>query len=273
MNERTARQTFLGEDSDYIFSTSPIAILGLCGGGSHIAQQLAHIGFENLIIVDFDIVEEPNLNRMIGSCPQDVIDRSVKIDVIENLIKHINPKAKVTKLSGKWQEHSDVLRICTAITGCLDSFIARDELERFCRRCLIPYIDVGMDVHKSDTGFYISGQVITSLPESLCMRCLGYITEERLAKENNDYGNTGGNPQVIWPNGVLASIAVGQLVKLLTPWNSELTLSPMIDYDGNKQHTMDSPKLAVLEKHTCIHYKNNELGDPFYSANTNSQGI
>lgn len=269
MNERTIRQSFLGEKSDYIFTTSPIAILGLCGGGSHIAQQLAHIGFENLIIVDFDIVEEPNLNRMIGSCPQDVVDRSRKIDVIENLIKYINPKAKVTKLSGKWQEHSHVLRNCTAIMGCLDSFIARDELERFCRRFLIPYIDIGMDVHKSDTGFYISGQVITSLPESLCMRCLGYITEERLAKENNDYGNAGGNPQVIWPNGVLASIAVGQLVKLLTPWNSELILSSMIDYDGNKQHSMDSPKALALENQVCTHYSNNDLGDPFFSPKEN----
>jgi len=268
MNERTTRQSFLGEKSDEIFSKSPIAILGLCGGGSHIAQQLAHIGFENLIIIDFDIVEEPNLNRMIGSCPQDAIDRSLKIDVIEKLIKSINPKAKVTKISGKWQEHSDVLRNCVGIMGCLDSFVARDELERFCRRFLIPYIDIGMDVHKSDTGFYISGQVITSLPESLCMRCLGYITEERLAKENEGYGNAGGNPQVIWPNGVLASIAVGQLIKLLTPWNSELTLSPMIDYDGNKQHSMDSPKALALEKHICTHYSNDDLGDPFFSPTT-----
>ena len=264
MNERTIRQSFLGEKSDGIFSASPIAILGLCGGGSHIAQQLAHIGFENIIIVDFDIVEDPNLNRMVGSCPQDAIDCSRKIDVIEKLIKYINPKAKVTKLSGKWQEHSDVLRNCIGIMGCLDSFIARDELEHFCRRFLLPYIDIGMDVHESKTGFYITGQVITSLPESLCMRCLGYISEERLAQESKKYGNAGENPQVIWPNGVLASIAVGQLIKILTPWNSELNLSPMIDYDGNKQHAMDSPKLKILEDHICTHYKNNTLGDPFY---------
>ena len=265
MNKRTKRQSFLGKKSDQIFSTSPIAILGLCGGGSHIAQQLAHIGFENLIIIDFDIVEDTNLNRMIGSCPQDAVDRSLKTDVIESLIKYINPNAKVTKISGKWQEHSDVLRNCAAVMGCLDSFVARDELERFCRRFLVPYIDIGMDVHESKTGFYITGQIITSLPESLCMRCLGYITEERLALENKKYGNAGGKPQVIWPNGVRASIAVGQLIKLLSPWNTELTLSPMIDYDGNKQQTMDSPKLLVLANHCCTHYQADNLGDPFYS--------
>ncbi|GBE09359.1 molybdopterin-synthase adenylyltransferase [bacterium BMS3Abin11] len=267
MNERSIRQSFLGVKSNEIFSTSPIAIIGLCGGGSHIAQQLSHIGFEDLIIIDFDEVEPSNLNRMIGSCPQDAKDHSLKIDVIENLIRYINPNTKVTKISGKWQEHLDVLRKCTAIMGCVDSYITRDELECFCRRFLIPYIDIGMDVHKSDTGFYISGQIITSLPESLCMRCLGYISEERLAEENKNYGDAGGNPQVIWPNGILASIAVGQLVKLLSPWNSELSLSPMIDYDGNKQFTMESTKLSILNERTCTHYQNSQLGDPFFSTN------
>ncbi len=51
MNKRTIRQSFLGDKSDEIFFKTPIAILGLCGGGSHIAQQLSHIGFENLIVL------------------------------------------------------------------------------------------------------------------------------------------------------------------------------------------------------------------------------
>lgn len=264
MKQRLTRQSFLGESSDEIFSKSKIAIIGLCGGGSHIAQQLAHIGFENLIIIDFDFVEESNLNRMIGSCPQDATNNNLKTDVINTLIKQINPKASVTIISGKWQEHSTVLHDCRAIMGCVDSYSVRYELESFSRRFLIPYIDIGMDVHESNTGFFISGQVITSLPDSLCMKCLGYITEERLAEENKDYGNAGGKPQVVWPNGVLASIAVGQLIKLLTPWSSDLNLSPMIEYDGNKQHSMDSSKLSILRNIPCTHYKDNNLGDPFY---------
>jgi len=264
MNERSIRQSFLGKESNNIFSISPIAIIGLCGGGSHIAQQLAHLGFENLLLVDFDIVEPPNLNRMIGSTPFDAANRELKTDVIERLVKSINPNIKVTKISCRWQESGDLLRNCAAIMGCVDSFWERNELESFCRRFLIPYIDIGMDVHESKTGFSISGQIITSLPNSLCMKCLGYITDKRLTEEINNYGNVGGKPQVVWPNGTLASIAVGQLIRLLTPWNSQINISPMIEYDGNRQVTMDSPKLAIFAKYSCAHYGNISLGDPFW---------
>ena len=266
MNEQFLRQSFLGENSDEIISSSVIGIIGLCGGGSHIAQQLAHIGFSNFYVVDFDIVEPPNLHRMIGSCPQDAIDGLHKTFVIERLIKRINPNAHVTQVISKWQENEKKLRECDAIFGCVDSYSVRDELERYCRRFLIPYIDIGMDVHDTTNGYSISGQVITSLPNSLCMRCLGYITDNKISKEQMNYGNAGGKPQVVWPNGVLASIAVGQLMSILTPWNSDIKLTAMVEYDGNRQITKPSSKLPVLEQHDCKHFgTNGNLGDPFFT--------
>ncbi len=46
-----------------------------------------------------------------------------------------------------------------------DSFIEREQLERFARRHLIPYIDIGMDVHElgGEQYFLIGGQVILSI--------------------------------------------------------------------------------------------------------------
>jgi hypothetical protein len=37
--------------------------------------------------------------------------------------------------------------------------------------------------------------------------------------EAEKYGAAGSRPQVVWPNGVLASTAVGLAVQLLTPWH------------------------------------------------------
>ncbi len=216
MNKQVSRQSFLGANSNEIFKTSVIAIIGLCGGGSHIAQQLAHIGFCNFILVDFDIVDFSNLHRMIGSCPQDAIDGLYKTQVIEHLIKQINPDANVTIVNSKWQDNEKLLRECDAVFGCVDSYTVRDELERYCRRFLVPYIDIGMDVHDSPNGYAISGQVVTSLPNSPCMWCLGYLTNNKLSQEQLNYGAAGGKPQVVWPNGVLASIAISQCVFLPT---------------------------------------------------------
>lgn len=67
--------------------------------------------------------------------------------------------------------------------GCLDSFKERDELERFCRQNLIPYIDVGMDVVNVEGRFHIVGQVALSMLEAPCLHCMGIVTEQAIRAE------------------------------------------------------------------------------------------
>jgi len=273
MNERWSRQSFLGAESEQVLGNAIIGIVGLCGGGSHIAQQSAHVGVGNFVCADYDHVDESNLPRMVGSRPEDAKELISKTAVIKRTIHLVNPTANVMLVEGQWYAQERFFRNCTAIFGCVDNFAARDELERFCRRYLIPYIDVGMDVHEVSNGFSISGQVITSLPGGPCMRCLGFITDAKLAEEQRRYGAAGGRPQVVWPNGVLASIAVGQMVGLLRPWNRDLKPSVMIEYDGNRQICRESTKLLYLADKPCSHFSGPDaVGDPFYSADNNNRG-
>ena len=46
------RQSFLGVNSQSIIQSTKVGIVGLGGGGSHVVQQLAHIGFLNFVIFD-----------------------------------------------------------------------------------------------------------------------------------------------------------------------------------------------------------------------------
>ena len=46
--ERFSRQSFLGSDSEERIARCTIGVPGLGGGGSHVIQQLAHIGFQRL---------------------------------------------------------------------------------------------------------------------------------------------------------------------------------------------------------------------------------
>lgn len=267
MNEHWSRQSFLGLDSETVLTNATIGVVGLCGGGSHIVQQTAHAGIGHFVCADYDHVDVSNTNRMVGSQSDDAEKKVLKTAVTERTIRLINPNANVMSIAGKWYSEELLFRDCTAIFGCVDSFTARDELERFCRRYLIPYIDVGMDVHAVTDGFSISGQVIMSLPGGPCMRCLGFLTDDRLAEEQRRYGAAGGRPQVIWPNGVLASTAVGQMMGLLLPWNKGMKPSVMIEYDGNRQTMRESSKLQCLVDRPCSHFSGPDaLGDPFYSA-------
>ena len=71
MSDQYSRQSFLGEQSEEVFRTTKAGIVGLGGGGSHIAQQLAHIGIGDFALFDPDHIERPNLNRTVGATSAD----------------------------------------------------------------------------------------------------------------------------------------------------------------------------------------------------------
>lgn len=266
MKPWTLRQSFLGVHSDDIFAKAKIGFIGLGGGGSHLVQQFAHLGLGNFLLVDFDRIEDTNLNRLIGGTVNDVKNRQLKSNIARRMIKRINPEASVKISNKQWQESIRQLRDCDLIYGSLDSFQQRRDLEVFTRRFLTPYIDIGMDVHKINDIHSISGQVILSLPGSLCMHCMSFLNEECLTKEAQKYGAAGGNPQVVWPNGVLASTAVGIGVKLLTAWHPKKTGSIYLEYDGVVGTVSTSSRMKYLENTVCTHFKDTEgMGDPFYA--------
>lgn len=262
MDSRHDRQSFLGADVDTVTSSTEATIVGLCGGGSHVAQQLAHIGIGRFNLVDFDPAEEHNCNRMVGLTAAEAKRQDLKVEVVMRRILAINPKAVINQYPTHWEKIAGHLKNSTAIFGCIDSYRVRDELERFARRYLIPYFDVGMDVNATANGFSVSGQMIMSLPDQLCMRCFGFITEERLAEEARRYGDAGGRPQVVWPNGTLASAAVGAFMQLLLPWSSALQPPLFLEYDGNRLTMTLSHKIAALVGRRCSHFDGvNSIGD------------
>ena len=265
MSERYARQSFLGSRSEEIFKHCRACVIGLGGGGSHVVQQLAHIGIGNFLVFDADHVEDSNLNRLVGATQADVISETPKTVVATRLIQGINPKAAITARPEKWQKSAPLLRDADVIFGCVDSFSERQQIETTARRYFIPYIDIGMDVHDLGGQFAISGQVILSMPGELCMKCMGFLRDDLLAREAANYGAAGSRPQVIWPNGVLASLAVGIFVQLITPWHKNHKRVWYLEYDGNSQTVATSNRLAHLSGMVCEHFASlGDLGDPFW---------
>lgn len=260
-----SRQQFLGKSSAKILAHRHIGIIGLGGGGSHIAQQLAHAGIGKLTVVDPDTIQSPNLNRTVGAEFRDIRARALKVSVAKRLIKRINPGAEVTALPSRWGAVNLELRSCDALIGCVDTYKERAELESFARRFMIPYLDIGMDVYKEGEHFRISGQVISSVPAQPCMRCLGFLTDSKLGEEAARYGNVGSRPQVVWANGTLASIATGVLVSWLSPWYRPNQKTVFVEYDGNTNSAWPSNRLIHLSEIACAHFTHpTEIGDPLW---------
>lgn len=259
------RQSFLGKRSQFLFDNIRIGIIGYGGGGSHIGQQLAHIGVKNIVIFDDDKVEDTNLNRLVGAWFSDVKNALPKTDVAERAIKKVLPTANVVLINNRWQDDPDLLQACDVVFGNVDSYAERQQAEAECRRYLIPYIDIGMDVYQIDDDPHaIVGQVILSLPGSPCMSCFGFLTEKKLAQEAAKYGKVGGRPQVVWPNGVLASTAVGLFVNLVTNWTQDEGTPNYLSYNGNTGMIQEHVRAKYLTCKDCSHFPLDQIGAPVF---------
>jgi len=159
-------------------------IVGLGGTGSLVAQQLAHLGVQNFLLIDPDTLEATNLNRVVGAKPQDI--GSSKVDVAERMIQSINPAALIERVQG------DVIYARTAtslvnvdvIFGCTDSHGSRSILQQVAYQYLIPYFDVGTVLAVSDSGVtHISGQARLLAPGLACHTCCGFLNPEEVRRD------------------------------------------------------------------------------------------
>jgi molybdopterin/thiamine biosynthesis adenylyltransferase len=260
------RQSFLGSTSEQDLAGITVGIVGLGGGGSHVVQQLAHLGVGGYVIVDPDTIDETNLNRLVGGTRADVDAKEPKVRIAERTIRRVLPHARISAHASTWQEVAGKLKHCDVIIGGLDSVIAKDQIDGFSKRFLIPYVDMGMDVHKLGDRFLIAGQVVLTMPGGPCLRCMGVVTEAALATEARLYGAAGGKPQVVWPNGILASTAVGLFTQLVCPWHDKPMAAAYLEYDGNKHTVAPSMRLAALAGRSCSHHHVNETGEPRFDV-------
>ena len=95
MNERLI--PLFKEEGINKLNNATVAVIGVGGVGGICAITLARSGVGNIIIQDFDVVEESNINRQIVA-NYNTIGIS-KVDVLEKQIKDINPNCNVIKLN------------------------------------------------------------------------------------------------------------------------------------------------------------------------------
>lgn len=264
MNDRFSRQSFLGAASQGSIECARLGICGLGGGGSHLVQQAAHIGFLDYVLFDKDFCDESNLNRTVTFVDADIAAKTLKVEAARRRILDTRSTARVEAHPCRWQDKPEALRSCDIVLGSVDGFAERRELEACCRRFLIPLIDIGMDVHAIEgQPPAMTGQVILSMPGHACMFCMNFLNDQTLAREAKRYGTAGPRPQVVWPNGVLASTAIGIAVDLLTDWTQSLRGPVFLSYRGNIGTLQPDNRLQYIPK-VCPHYPVDAVGEPIF---------
>ena len=74
MKDKYLKRTIglINEDNYLLIKDKTIAVFGLGGVGTNALNALVRLGFHHFVIVDFDKVDETNLNRQIFYFEEDV---------------------------------------------------------------------------------------------------------------------------------------------------------------------------------------------------------
>lgn len=142
------RQTF-GEGTYAKLKRLKVGIVGCSGTGGVSIEQLMRYAIEEIVLVDPDIIEEKNLNRLIGSRNSDDCLGQAKVEFYKRLIMDTNLGSRVRTFQTNICTSIETLQClstCDIILGCMDSASGRNILNRLCTFCLIPYFDMGVSI-------------------------------------------------------------------------------------------------------------------------------
>ena len=172
-----------------------VGVIGAGGTGSATAPLLVRAGVGQLLIVDDDIVEVTNLNRLHGATQADADAMKPKAEVVAAELARIGLGARIVAMRG-WvnaEKVRDALKACDLIFCCTDDHSGRVFLNRLAYFYLLPVFDMGLAMAVATppkTGMAnISGRVTTILPPETCLICRGAVDldiarDEDLRRQN-----------------------------------------------------------------------------------------
>lgn len=194
-----------------------VAIIGLGGVGSLVAEYAARLGIGEILLVDPDRIERTNLSRVVGATAADVRLWRRKTAIAARTIRAANPTIRVTELPIDVVDPGVAaeLRDCDYIFLCADSMRARLLINAVTHQYFVPSVQLGAKIVADEAGAILDAASVvrTVRPGEGCLWCNGFIPSGLLALEAKSdaerkaqaYGTEQPNPSVITMNAVAAA--------------------------------------------------------------------
>jgi len=186
-----------GADGQRALGRVAVTIVGGGGVGSALAQHMALLGVHRITSVDPEELDETNRNRFIGARITDAVPGTLKVAIIDRLIRETNPDVDSISIAKSLLsvEAFDAIKASDWVFGCLDDDGPRAVLNELCAAYGLPYIDLAADVPAD--GIY-GGRVCVAINGNGCLECLGLLdkrdvrryfeSEEQRDREDAVYG-------------------------------------------------------------------------------------
>jgi hypothetical protein len=221
------------------------AVIGASGTGSPTVEQLMRLGAGEIVLVDDDLTEERNVNRIINSTMQDVRDQRPKVDVLADAIERAELGTRVIRLrKSLWDP--EVIRAvaqCDIVFGCMDTVDGRFLLNLLATYYVQPYFDLGVRLLAEPEGPQkgrireVCGTINYLCPGRSSLLSRGLFTMKQVAaaglrrtdpaahaqqvKDGYIMGATGHRPAVISVNMLASALAANELLARLHPFREE----------------------------------------------------
>ena len=208
----------IGKKGQQTIIDSTALIIGMGGLGSPSAMYLAAAGIGTLIISDFDVVEESNLQRQIIHQTKNVGD--LKAHSARQTILDINPDCQVEMIDRELEneELEQFIKKADIVLDCSDNFPTRFAVNRYCVKTRTPLV--------SAAAIRLEGQILSFIPDvgGPCYQCL-YSGEYENAQTCEMEGVLG--PVV----GVMGTLQALQALLILTGHTEEIS-GKLLLFDG-----------------------------------------
>lgn len=218
-----------------------VAVVGCSGTGSLVVEQLARNCIGELLLIDPDVVEEKNLNRIPNTTMRDAMKKRAKVEVLARSIADLGFGTKVQTICGNLYAPETIRAVagCDVVFGCMDTIEGRHILNRLASFYLLPYFDLGVKLVADETGNVdeVSGAVHYLQPggssllsrkvysvESLRAESLFRTDPETYhARRKEGYIRNihEEKPAVISVNMLVAAMAVNEFLARIHPFRSE----------------------------------------------------
>ena len=264
-----------GEGTISMMRRLSVAVIGCSGTGSPVIEQLARLGVGRLVLVDPDVVEEKNLNRILHSTAKDAASARPKVEVLAHAIAEMGLGTQVEALSQNLISPACVRAVadCDVVFGCVDSVEGRYVLNKLAVYYLLPYFDLGVRIEADSRGGVdqICGSVHYVQPDGASLLSRQLLTMEGVRAEGTRRRNPDaykklveekyisgaaapvGRPAVISVNMLLASLGVNELLARIHGYrdepNNEYAVQTISLTQGALYAEPEGQPCRILSKH------------------------
>jgi molybdopterin/thiamine biosynthesis adenylyltransferase len=249
-----------GADGQRAIGNVAVVIVGGGGVGSALAQHLALLGVRRIATVDPEELDETNRNRFIGARTTDAVPGTLKVALIDRLIRETNSDVESIPIAKSLLsvEAFDAIKASDWVFGCFDDDGPRAVLNELCAAYGLPYIDLAADVPAD--GIY-GGRVCVAIDGDGCLECLGLLdrrdvrryfeSKEQRDREDAVYGVARQalgqrGPSVSPINGVIAGLAATEFMVAVTDLRRPTRLQEYRGWESKVVVNTDSPRSDCL---------------------------